>query len=1029
LILLGLLLPVASVLAQTTATITGQVQDQTGGMLPGVTVTITHVDTGVARTTVTDAEGRYAAPGLRVGDYEIAAALEGFQAGLRRGVSLTSGRSAVVDFTLQMATLAGEEVVVTAEAALVNTTSATVSTLVEQQQIADLPLNGRDLMGAVMLQPGIIRAPLSSNVSQGFGQHITAGGARFSQNVYLQDGIPAADVSGNTGGAHGLYSGAESVEEFQVVMNNYNAEYRSAAGAIISAVTKSGTNDFHGSAYEYHRNHRLDAIGYFDDDDNEPDFSRNQFGGSLGGPIVRQRTFFFANYEGFRERLEQTRTRVVPSLSARQGIVGGTRVDIAPDVLPYLALYPLPNGQDHGDGRADFIGILNNPTDSTFVTGKIDQQLGSASFSATYSYDDSKKDLADSFNEFRNINSMRKQTVATHWQKAGTTTLHDVRAGFARTTPKAERLHTTPMPELAYVPGMATLGGLSITGLSSLGVQDPLDMDIQNIIQAMYTATMIRGRHSLKAGADVQRFSYKNQAFGRAAGQFGFDAIERFLQGRADDLEMVAPAPAGQPTELLQEFNGRQTMYAFYVQDDYRPTSNLTLNLGLRYEFTDTLKEKDGKSSTLRDIWQDADTTIGPFFKNPTLKNFSPRLGVAWDPTGRGRSSLRGGFGIFYDPPMWFNVKSNLAEMRPFSNNGELSSSNNFDIDFPDAFETQGHLLSQSPRIRGTQYDTDSTTMYRGSLTFQQQLGSRTVVTAGYTGSRGTHLWRQTDANIGTWIVLPDGRSFFPANNRRINPNFQTVRYQVADGNSFYHALELDFRMRMVAGLRSQVAYTFSKSIDEASDRSGSGFSESQRYPYAWHRELARGLAAFDTRHNLIMNFNWEGPASGKTGVAGALLDGWQAGGIVTLVSGFPFSAKGSNRREQETRIIEAGNLRPDLIPDGDNNPVLGGVDQYFDVTQFVPSQPGFFGTVGRNTIIGPGLSTVDLSIMKVFGIGGPKTLQARMEVFNLFNRANFGHPSGTIFDSRGRPDPLGARITTTSTTARQIQLGMRFAF
>jgi len=376
---IALLLAQPAAFAQlTTGTISGTVIDQTKASLPGAEVNVRNVGTGLLRTVFTNENGRFEAPNLPIGDYEVTAALSGFGMAIRRDLQLTVGRTIVLELTLPLASVS-QEVIVTGAAPLVEVTSATVSNLIDARRVEDLPLVNRDLTQLTYLQPGVIRIPSSGSqgVFSGMGDKFTVAGARGTQNLYLLDGVSNADLSGNAQGSSGSYMGAETVQEIQIVTNNYSAEYRSAAGGIVSAVTKSGTNTFRGSVFEFYRNDSLDAANYFDKKFNQPkpDFERNQFGFSLGGPIVRNRLFFFGSYEGLRDDLGKTDTALVPSVNARQGrLANGRTVAVSPAMAPYLALYPVPGQgnsivQDFGD-TVLIAGTLRQVTESDFALGK-----------------------------------------------------------------------------------------------------------------------------------------------------------------------------------------------------------------------------------------------------------------------------------------------------------------------------------------------------------------------------------------------------------------------------------------------------------------------------------------------------------------------------------------------------------------------------------------------------------------------------------------------------------------------------------
>ena len=397
-----------------TGTISGTVTDQSGAAVPGAAVAIRNVETGISRSLVTNAAGRYEASALPVGSYEVRASLAGFQTLVRSGIALTVGRNAVVDVALEVGEVA-QAITVTGDVSNVETTTATVSNLVDERRVAEIPLNNRDLTQLAFLQPGVLKVPqlggslAGRTPNTGLGDKLSVGGARATQNIYLTDGVSNSDISGNAQGAAGNYAGAESIKEFQIITNNYSAEYPSKPGAIVSAVTKSGTNAFHGTAFEFLRNDKLDAAKWEDNalGSPKPSFKRNQYGGSLGGPILRDKTFFFTSYEASRERQGSTGTSTVPSAAGRAGNLGpngpinpatGTRIwPVNPVVAPYLKLWPLPGEQgtalvrDFADGRALVSGTAQNPVSDDFGTAKMDHQFASQRkgfLAFTYSIDE-----------------------------------------------------------------------------------------------------------------------------------------------------------------------------------------------------------------------------------------------------------------------------------------------------------------------------------------------------------------------------------------------------------------------------------------------------------------------------------------------------------------------------------------------------------------------------------------------------------------------------------------------------------------
>ena len=395
-----------TLLAQvTTAAIFGTVKDDSGAVLPGVSVTVRHVDTGKSRSMVTDDEGRYNAPELDLGDYEVQAELSGFQTTVRSGITLTLGREAAVDMVLKVGEIS-EKIVVQGEASLVETTSATVAGLVDEKKIRDLPLNGRGFTNLALLTEGVVSPQAGGTQVGAEGQRVSIGGTRTTQTAFMLDGTDLRNQWGGTpGSAAGVVLGVETVREFTVITGTASAEYGGFSGGVVNAVTRSGTNEFHGSLFEFHRNSALDARNFFDAGSNPPGFVRNQFGFSLGGPIVREKTFFFGNYEGLRDRLTTTNRSTVPNADAHRGILPaaqGGNIGVAPSVKPYLDTYPLPNGTVFNDGTGELILPNWQPTNQNYTMAKVDHQLGAAdSIFVRYTADKGVRSNAGTFNLFR----------------------------------------------------------------------------------------------------------------------------------------------------------------------------------------------------------------------------------------------------------------------------------------------------------------------------------------------------------------------------------------------------------------------------------------------------------------------------------------------------------------------------------------------------------------------------------------------------------------------------------------------------
>ena len=788
-----LVLPAHAAAQLTTGTISGVVMDSSGGILPGVTIAVRNTDTGLSRSLVSNERGRYEAPNLPIGNYEVRAELQGFKTTTRSGIVLTVGRNAVVDFTLEVGTMA-ETVNVTGEAALVDTTSPTVSTTVDQKQVVELPLLNRDLTQLTFLQPGVIKMNAGTGTFGGMGDKISVAGARGNQNVYMIDGVSSNDVSGNPQGASGSLAGAETIQEFQIITNNYSAEYRSQAGAIISAVTKSGTNKLRGSVFQFHRNDSFDQPNYFDEafDVEQPEFTRNQFGGTVGGPILRDRTFFFFGYEGLRQDLGRTTSMNVPTMAARQGDLPTGRVTVNPIMVPYLALYPVPGVgnslvEDFGDGSARIAGEATEDLSGDLFSIKIDHRFSNGkagSLTSTYTYDDSEQTsfgLADAVgtSSTRNVFSVKHTSILSR------TFLSELNFGYSNTQPRGaipiEGFDWQVGP-LVFVPTQKYMGELVVPTLSTIGSPGYDEQYYQKAFSVSEGLTFTRGRHSIRAGVENTWFRYFQEACPNGCyGEYTFRDLARFLQAVPRRLDVALPPSV--PQKWL-----KQILFGTYIQDNFRVTPSLTLNFGLRYEYSSVPKERNGNTSHITDLSLSApaDTIneIGPLYKNPMAKAFSPRVGFAWA-SPNGLTSIRAGVGVYYEHPMFYQIRTALQEQQPFNKTGRLddtvANAAGRPLRFPDAYSTQQDMLAAVLGMRGFQYDLDPSHGYRWSATVQRQFWNQWVATAGYTGSTFLDLWWQGQGNIRKWEGYPnqpEGEKFFPAGSPLINTALGESRIQ-----------------------------------------------------------------------------------------------------------------------------------------------------------------------------------------------------------------------------------------------------------
>lgn len=1027
----------------TTATILGAVHDESGALLPGVTVTALNEETGISRSVVTDERGRYVAAQLALGShYRVQAELPGFKTAIRRGIALTLGREAVVDLTLAIGNMS-ENVVVTGEAALVDTTSARVAGRVDERQIRELPLNARSYIDLSLLQAGTIQARTASGTSFGdTGTHLTVAGARPTATTFLLDGTVTTSVRGKApASVAGTALGVDSIREFEVVTSPFSAEYGRGTGGTISVVSKAGTNRLHGSGFGFLRNSAMDARNFFDPLEGPPDFERYQFGSALGGALVPNRTFFFVNYEALRQQLGRTSLFNVPTAAARQGLVRGTQVAVKPEVQPYLALYPQPNGRDFGDGTAEYSTATNRVTDEDFVSARLDQQLtGNHAFFVRYTYSNARDREPASLALFEEIGQGKSHLLTAEMKSVISPRLLNVaRVGFTRHNLRnIEEALVEISPALSVQPS-ALMPRIAVSGLSQLGSSDLLPQAFHDTTYEFYNSLAYsRGRHTMKAGAQLQLIQNNVESNTRQASRWNFSSLQNFLIGRASRVQ-ISPRELADPLRHL-----RQTFASFFLQDDVRLSDRLTLNAGVRAEWAGTISETDGKlammpldrfaSGTADDI-----QTGDPWYSNPGV-TLAPRVGLAWDPFGNGRTAIRGGYGLFHDHIWsWWISGTGAYRMAPFYSTFDLRETRAFPMDAQQFIELlrdrQGREVPAGNQVFQPTPDPARQQVHQFGADVQHQLAGNMVVKIGYKGSRGLNLARNVDMNTATPEGVSDGVPVFSRTPRVPNPGYGTMLVMTTDSQSFYNALLVEVSKRFSAGLHFQGAYTFSKLIDEASGirTSGDGIGGAGAGTVLSHqfRTLDRGLSTFHVAHNFVGNVGFDLPVGTDRrfqpgGVANAIFGDWQVNAILTLSTGNPATiGQGTNAA---TSLI-AGSRRPDLVPGGDNNPVLGGPDQYFDVSQFAPADPTRFGTVGRNTLIGPGFASVDFSLVKYLPVRAMREgarVSLRGEVFNLLNRSNFSLPDVRVFNGAGRLQGSAGRITRTAATSRQIQLGLR---
>lgn len=1004
-----------------TATILGTVKDSTGALVPGAAVTVRNLDTALTRTENSGAAGSFRFVALPVGSYEVRAEHPGFRAELRN-MTLVVGQEAVVNFALQVGAIE-QTVEVTAEAPLVNTTSGTLGSLVGEKQVSNLPLNGRNYVDLTLLQPGVVQHRQNSISALGPGTWFSANGAPPRSNWYMLDGAPIGNAwGGTTSSANSATLGIEGIREWRVVTNSFGAEYGMRIGGQMTIVSKGGTNNFHGSAFEFLRNSALDARNFFDyqtvaSNRRLPSFKRNQFGASFGGPIKKDKVFFFSTYEGLRQRLGVTTIdNVIPAASK---VNGGVVPQIAPQILPLLTLFPTPNLPGNR-----FTFPSNQPVNDDYGQARGDLIL-SARDAAFVRYTNDRGDETDplSYPQFQRVRQSQMHFVtASDTHTFSSALVGTSRFSFSRSRLAVDSPTTVSGPQFSFVPGL-TIGQIGIGAVTTLGTDNTTpNGHVQDAFSASADLFYAKGRHSLKFGTLINHFDDYLLGGLNYRGTVSFANIQSFLLGQTVTYSAITPGSV-----LSRDFTF--STLGFYFQDDLRATSNLTLNLGLRYEINTDFNEVNNHGSALRDIRHDAAFVVGLPFTNPSLHNFGPRLGFAWDVMGDGRMAVRGGYGLMFDVANYgAPLLLQAIGAPPFSTQSAVPTPATLAV----PFFFPASALGKS--VRTIDYHLRNPHMETYNLTVERQLPSSMSVSVTYAGSRGLNLMQNLEGNPAVPQVLSTGQFFWTGTEPRINPNWTAVQYHTGTGDSWYNSLQLVVTKRLTKGLQFQSAFTWQKLLDDklftsTDDNGGSQPILSVVLP----RKMERGLADWNASRSWRFNALYNLPQiSGAGSFLKGVLNGWAMSGILSLQTGLPFTPTLTSNRSHDQLGAEQPNLNPGRK---NSNIILGGPNLYFDPLAFSVQPSGFLGNVGRNILTGPGLANLDFSLVKntsLKHLGEAGKLEFRAEFFNILNRANFARPSSVVFAglaSGEAPLPTAGQITGTITTARQIQIALKIVW
>ncbi len=1028
--------------------IRGRVVDPGGAPSAGVTVLAQSTRTGTNWKTVSGHDGAFEFRSLVPGIYDITVEAGGTETKRRLRETIAAGKEVFVELALQQGSAPTDARVPTSTRPAAEGATGAPSQQINESQLVGLPLNGRSYSQLATLQAGVTDTSAASASRGTGGGSLTVSGSRPTSNNFLLDGTNIMD-SNNTvpRSAAGVQLGSDAILQVQVFSSLVGPEWGRGAGGVLNSITRSGTPQFHGTFFEYFRNSKLDARNFFDPGANPPPFKRNQFGFTITGPVKKDQTFFLASVEVLRDRLSQTQVDRLPNEEARLGLPdanGNPTAPVAPSVRPYLDLYPLPNSVRLRDGISENRATVFLPTNDIFFSTRVDHKISDkGSLFVRYTRDKAtSRNPGDPYLFQGEATSQQQYATAVVTHIFSLSTLTALRMGYTRPTSLqvSKDLIQIP-PSLYFVPGAAKFGLIQVTGLSSFGPANAFpDLTVDNTFQFSDDVVMQRRGHALKFGAQVHRYRWDSNDANHTGGVWTFNSLENFLQAGPSGTSLITTVPGGSKYHAF-----RQTLVGMYFQDAIAVRPNLQLSLGLRYEYTTLIRDRDGRSSYVDDVFRSTGAVFGPYLAhNPSGKQFEPRIGITWSPASRNSTNLSWGFGLYHDPLLRY-IQMGREASAPYYNRGVQT---NFDARpfFPNALAA---IAGAPYEVRFFDYNHPHVpVVLRYTFSLQQQLPRSWRVQATYVGARGNHLLRGYDASIFPLPVrLPDGTLFFPPDQGALNPAFGGgAKITTFDGQSFFNALQLSTGKTFGGGASLQANYTFSKSVDDASNGGG----EQQ---YGYERTLNRGLSDFDLRHRLSLNFFYSLPSVASTAfnsrALATILGGWRVGGITSLRSGTPFTATVSVRTP---RYLYAA-TQPDLIPGRSLNPTsgttagckdpqtqqviaepgekLGGPDLYFDPCSFAVPAPGTIGNVGRNTLTSPQVFNLDLSLQRDFVLGSEKRLQFRAEMFNVPNHANFGRPSNGVFSGTfpGRPNPTAGRITSTNTTSRQIQFALRLSF
>ena len=1047
-VLLWMSLAAPVVWAQGEASISGKVVDATGSAIPHASIKIISAEKGSVRTTGTDEAGNFYAPFLEVGEYRVTAEKDGFNK-VEQEVTLVVGQRANLNLTLAVATV-HQAIQVEAAAFSGDVSTADVSGLVSERQVKDLPLNGRSYDQLLTLNPGVINYTSQRSGGTGtsnsvVGNMFAVSGRRPQENLYLLNGVEftsASEVNNTPGGTSGQLLGVDAVQEFALVKDTYGAEYGKRPGAQINIVTASGSNQLHGNAYEFIRNSALDARNFFDYGQ-IPNFERNEFGGSLGGPLKKDKTFLFGNYEGYRQALGLSDLTLVPDATSRAAAVAS--------IQPLLGLWPVANGPELLTSTGANSGIaeaFSNPPQhirEDFGTTRLDQIISDKdSFAGVYTIDDSGAH-SPTTNPFSVTDVFLREQVASMSEThifspnfINKATFGFSRGGFYFNSGVDGTASAVPggwihagQPVGAVVIG----GGTTLNGASQLtngGTNAGSNLSAaRNLFTVSDQASITHGAHLITAGAWIQRVQSNSSLLNDQYGQASFTNLPGFLAGTVSTWTY---APSYTP------LGWRSLEGAYFAEDAIKLRPNLELRLGFRGEFTNGWNEAHDRASNY------VAGSNGVLLTQPAIGSsvFSvnnakflpaPRVSLAWSPLGSKKTVVRVGGGLYY--ALVDALDYRLDQAGPF-NTVYAAKSIKFSSIAPDAVYPTGKVIPS-----GVQPNLQTPTVESYTFSIEQYLSPSTTLKVAYIGSHGYHEILSIDANVPFPTICPAspcpagypaGTWYNSSTAPLANPALSNSTHWYSEGVSSYNALEVDINHHFSSGLQFRGVYTYAKALDNGDSLNTSVATNSPAFaanPLEPSWDYGRG--SFDIRNSAVVNATYDLPfGEGKRFKGGPwanrLAGGWQLSAIENLQSGLPFTPQLSYNPANDGDSRNP--VRPSWNPDFRGQVIEGGANQYFNPAAFIQPLAGTYGNVGRNILQGAGLATTDFSVAKKFALSERVNLQFRAEFFNAFNRVNFNTPNPVVYTATtGGPSPTAGVITSTATTSRQIQFGAKLLF